>query len=87
MTELAWEIVGTIATEGGISLDDLTPDAHLYDLGIDSLSALEILSALEHKYGITIPENELGTLSRVSDIVDRICRCMEKRGCEAALRP
>lgn len=87
MTELAREIVDTIAAEGGISRDDLTPEAHLYDLGIDSLSALEILTTLERKYGIAIPENELGTLSCVSDIVDRVCRGVEKRGSGAALRP
>jgi acyl carrier protein len=84
MSDLAREIVDTIAAEAGIEREVLTLDANLYDLGIDSLSALEILTTLERKYGITIPENELGGVNRISDVVERVSRCIANRECRAA---
>lgn len=42
------------------------------DLGADSLDALEIAAALEHAFGIEIPDECLAGLDTVSGIVERI---------------
>ena len=39
------------------------------DLGADSLDALEIVSALEGKFGINITEDEVPKISSVGDLV------------------
>ena len=44
------------------------------DLGIDSLDAVELVMALEDEFGIKIPDEELGKMKKVSDIVS----CIEK---------
>lgn len=50
--------------------EEVTPDTSLrQDLGIDSLDAMEIAMAVEEKLGIAIPEEKLGDLEYVRDIV------------------
>lgn len=39
------------------------------DLNIDSLDAVELVMAIEEKYGIKIPDEALGNMKQVSDIV------------------
>ena len=69
MNKLEQEILDTIAEEGEIDNSDITLDSNLYDLGIDSLSSLEILVALENKYDITIAQNRLKDVNSVREIV------------------
>ena len=70
MNQLEWEIIDTIAEETGIERDDIKPDSDLYGLGIDSLSALEILVALEEKYDILIPEDGLRNVNNIREIIN-----------------
>ena len=69
MNELEQEIINVIAEEGEIDKSEITPDSNLYDLGIDSLSSLEILVALEEKYDITIKQNRLRNVNSVREII------------------
>ena len=39
------------------------------DLGVDSMMALEIMTALEKKYKITIPEEKLGQIMTLNDTI------------------
>lgn len=40
------------------------------DLGADSLDILQLLLTIEEEKGITIPDEELATFDKVSDIVN-----------------
>lgn len=56
-----------------IELDPTTidPNAHLVeDLGMDSMMALEILAAIERKYKIKIPEEDLPKITSVSRAIE-----------------
>ena len=54
----------------GCDEDKIAPEASLSDdLNIDSLDAVELVMAIEEKYGIKIPDEELGNMKLVSDIV------------------
>ena len=55
-----YEIVAEVIAETSeIPLDDVKPDAHaIDDLGIDSLDFLDIVFALDKKFGIKIPLEE-----------------------------
>ena len=79
MNKLEREIIDTIAEEGGIDKDDIQPDSELYNLGIDSLSALEIMAVLEDKFNIRISEHELKNIDRVSDIVRLVSSELDKK--------
>ncbi|MDP3274583.1 MAG: acyl carrier protein [Deltaproteobacteria bacterium] len=53
-------------------IDEIPADKSLKDLGVDSMMALEIVTAIEKKYAIKIEESELGevaTLTKAATLV------------------
>jgi acyl carrier protein len=53
-------------------IDDIPSDKSLKDLGVDSMMALEIVTAIEKKYAIKIEESELNqvaTLDKAAALV------------------
>jgi acyl carrier protein len=51
--------------------DKITLDVDLFkDLGVDSLKAIEIVSAFEKKYRIIIPEQDIPKIRTLKQIVD-----------------
>lgn len=38
---------------------EITPDARLHDLGLDSMQAVELLFAVEDTFGIQLPDDKL----------------------------
>jgi acyl carrier protein len=57
-----------------LKLEDLTPDATLEGLGLDSLSVIEFTFNLEDELKITMPDErvELKTLQDVVGLVDKL---------------
>ncbi len=54
-----------------IEPSQIDPDAHLVeDLGMDSMMALEILAAMEKKYKIQIPEEELPKITTLNRAIE-----------------
>ena len=47
-------------------LDELGDDQEFKALGVDSMTAIEIVSALERKYAIQLPESELVSLTSLN---------------------
>ena len=79
MNRLEQEIINTIAEEGKIDRSEITQDSNIYDLGIDSLSSVEILVALEDKYDITIAQNRLKNVNSVREIVSVVSGELKKK--------
>jgi acyl carrier protein len=79
MNKLEREIIDTIAEESGIDRAEIKPDSDLYSLGIDSLSALEILTVLEEKYDIIIKDSDLKDINNVTEIVRLVSSKLEKK--------
>jgi acyl carrier protein len=79
MNGLELEILNTIAEEGEIDKSEITLDSNLYDLGIDSLSSLEILVALENKFDITITKNRLKNVNNVRAIIRVVSSELKKK--------
>jgi len=57
-----------------LKLEDLTPDATLEGLGLDSLSVIEFTFNLEDELKITMPDErvELKTLLDVVNLIDKL---------------
>ena len=57
-----------------LKLEDLSPDAQLDKLGLDSLSVIEFMFNLEDELKIKLPDErvELKTVGDVADVVDKI---------------
>ena len=79
MNKLELEIINTIAEEGDIDKSEIKLDSNLYDIGIDSLSSLEILVALEDKYKIKIPQNKLKNVNSVREIIRVVSSELRKK--------
>jgi acyl carrier protein len=71
-TKIDVTVIEIIAREAKRPAGEITLNTRLDDLGIDSLKAIVILSELEDLLGIEIPNEILGSINTVGDIVARI---------------
>jgi len=57
-----------------LKLEDLSPDAQLESLGLDSLSVIEFMFHLEDELKIKLPDErvEIKTIGDVANVVDKI---------------
>ena len=63
----------------GLQVEQIVPEARLVeDLGLDSLDAVELAIAVERKFEIEVPEEELTKLKTVADMVALVERRMSE---------
>ena len=61
------KIQAMLAEALNLPVEKVTPDSKIVDdLGADSLDVVELLSQLEDEYGITIPDDEVASLRKLS---------------------
>lgn len=66
-------VVSLIAHELKISKEEITKDANLKtDCGMDSLDEVCIIIALEKHFGINIPDDSYGGLTKVDEFINLI---------------
>jgi len=66
------EILDIVAQKAMIDRSKLTPDAKLTDLNVSSLDMVEVVFALEDKFGIQLPFNantSAGDMQTVGDVI------------------
>ena len=63
-----------IAAEAEVKPEDLDPGRPLDELGIDSLSVLQVMFEIEDTFGIKMPDERvpIRTVQDIADIVDRL---------------
>lgn len=67
------EIKAIVAENLGVDPDKITKEASFQDdLEADSLDLFEMVMALEEKFGVEIPSEDLEQLQTVSDVIDYI---------------
>jgi len=69
MSTLYESVADVIASRFGIDRDEVTPEASFDDLGLDSLSQIELVTALRKHLGVAIDDDEMAELSTVSEVV------------------
>ena len=58
-----------VAEQLGVSPDKINENSNIVeDLGADSLDVIEMLMTLEEEYGITIPDDKIGSIKTVGQI-------------------
>ena len=71
--DVAAELSRELSRISGIPIAEITPDSHLYtDVGLDSLAAMELLIQLEHRFGISLPEERVASLVSFGDLVGAV---------------
>ena len=68
---VAHKVVETLASFGP-SIDDVTPDATLEDLDIDSLDIAELAQVVEDEYGVQISGDDAAGVTTVGDVIDLV---------------
>jgi acyl carrier protein len=67
-----------IAQIGEIELDEIGDETHLSkDLGFDSLRALELMTVLEEKFNLRIPDEQLIRFTSVNSLSDLVAELRE----------
>lgn len=67
------EILGLAARQFGVPTESLGPEDDFFQkLGIDSLQALDLLSRLEHHFGVELPDYEMQGVSDFRTLASRI---------------
>jgi acyl carrier protein len=62
-----------IVEQLGVEEDEVKPEAKFIDdLGADSLDTVELVMAMEEKFGIEIPDSDAEKISSVQDAIDYI---------------
>ena len=83
--DLESAVVRIVARVTRLPEDEIRSDADLAaDLGVDSLTALHVVAALEKHFGVRIPDEEIGKHRRLSEIVARIRQLLGEGGQQRA---
>jgi acyl carrier protein len=74
MNEIASRCIDIIAKSKGISPDSITLASSFDELNIDSLDKINISFEVEEAFSVEIPDDALGTIKTVGDMVDGVAR-------------
>ncbi|MBP5312343.1 MAG: acyl carrier protein [Clostridia bacterium] len=67
------QIKAIIAEQLSADPEKITPDTSIIeDLGADSLDVVELVMALEEKFGVEIPDEDAEKINTVGDIVNYV---------------
>ncbi len=69
-----------VAEQLSVSAKDINENSKIVeDLGADSLDVVEMLMTLEEEYGITIPDEKIGSIKTIGQIVELIETCKNNK--------
>jgi len=67
------EIKDVVCEQLGVKAEEIKPEASFIDdLGADSLDTVELVMALEEKFGIEIPDEDAEKMFTIKDVVKYI---------------
>jgi acyl carrier protein len=59
-----------LADTASLDPEGIEPDSTFFeDLGIETVTIMEFMNALENKYGIQIPENEANRIQSIAQLI------------------
>ncbi|MER5727691.1 MULTISPECIES: acyl carrier protein [unclassified Streptomyces] len=69
MSTVQESVVEVFVSRFGLDAESVVPEATFDDLGLDSLSQIELATALKKRLGVVITDDELTEIAAVSDII------------------
>ncbi len=70
---IADEVKQIIVEQLGVDEEEVKPEARFVeDLGADSLDTVELVMAIEEKFGIDIPDSDAEKIITVQDAIDYV---------------
>jgi acyl carrier protein len=68
------DVATTLASIAGVDAAQVTPEKSLADLDVDSMTMLEVVVALEDRFGLLIPDDEWSRFATIGDLVAHLQR-------------
>jgi acyl carrier protein len=87
MSEVASRCIEIIAKSKGIPADTITLASTFEELNIDSLDKINISFEVEEAFNIDIPDEALGTIITVGDMVDGVTKLQSAKPPTAIVTP
>ncbi len=87
MNHVANRCIDIIAKSKGISPDTITLASTFEELNIDSLDKINISFEVEEAFNIDIPDEALGTIRTVGDMVDGVTKLQAAKSSSAIPTP
>ncbi|MFY9748646.1 MAG: phosphopantetheine-binding protein [Acidobacteriaceae bacterium] len=84
MNPIAEECIALIAKQKSIAPEQIRLDSTLDELSLDSLDRVSLAFDLEEKYDIEIPEDKLGQIKTVNDMVTGIEEAVRRKNANPA---
>lgn len=66
------ELATILAKKTKIKPENLQPDLHLEESGLDSFARIELVLAIEERFGFELSDSEAANLATVDDLVNII---------------
>jgi len=64
------KVVAMLSKQLNKKIEDITPDKRIKeDLNADSLDLVELIMNIEEKYGISVPDEAVGQIKTVGDLI------------------
>jgi len=80
MSALYESVVDVFSGRFGIDRDKVQPDASFDDIDLDSLSQIELATALKKKFAVEITDDEMAEMSVVSEVVAKLEEKLAEKG-------
>ncbi len=87
MDDIATRCIEIIAKSKSIPPESIKLDSTFEELNIDSLDKINISFEVEEAFSIDIPDDALGNLKTVGDVVNGVIMLREKKAAAAAANP
>jgi acyl carrier protein len=87
MDDIEKRCIEIIAKSKSIPADSITLDTTFEELNIDSLDKINISFEVEEAFQIEIPDDALGNLRTVGDVVNGVIMLREKKAAAGAASP
>ena len=87
MSDVANRCIDIIAKSKGIPADTITLASTFEELNIDSLDKINISFEVEEAFNIDIPDEALGTIKTVGDMVDGVTKLQAAKPPSAITTP
>lgn len=72
-----------IVDQFDLKKEDLTPDATLESLGLDSLSVIEFMFTIEDEFKIVLENEVVGDIKTLQDVVDIVTKLVAEQHAKA----
>ncbi|HEV7670981.1 MAG TPA: acyl carrier protein [Thermoanaerobaculia bacterium] len=81
MTTIESEVLQIVSRVTKVPVSRFTPDTDLKtDLNVDSLQGLQIVAAIENRFDVVVPEDEIDIYTSVRTIADTVERLQSPEG-------